>query len=127
MCFEGKNPVTQLQFENRSLAFSVDTGAVNTDLNPAFADAFPELIRTAEKTDSYKMEGVGSIKYMDAAILPSVHFSIGGFPVILNHADVLLKQSVAGYNVFYGNLGNDLLQQAHKTTFDFKAMTLTLQ
>jgi hypothetical protein len=33
----------------------------------------------------------------------------------------------AGYNLFYGNLGNDLLRQAHKVTFDFKAMTLTLQ
>jgi hypothetical protein len=28
---------------------------------------------------------------------------------------------------FEGNLGIDLLQQAHRTTFDFKAMTLTLQ
>ena len=127
LCFDGKNPVTRLLFENRNLAFSIDTGAVNTDLNPAFAAAFPELIRTAEKTDSYKMEGVGSVKYMDAAILPSVHFSIGGFPVVLNHADVLLKQGVAGKKLFYGNLGNDLLQQAHETTFDFKAMTLTLQ
>lgn len=127
MCFEGKNPVTQLQFENRSLMFSVDTGATNTDLNPAFAQAFPELIRTAEKTSSYKMEGVGSVRYLDAAILPSVPFSIGGFPVVLHHADVLLEQSVAGYKMFYGNLGNDLLKQARHVTFDFKAMTLTLQ
>ncbi len=116
-----------MQFESRSLAFSIDTGAVNTDLNPAFAEAFPELIRTAEKTNSYKMEGVGSVKYLDAAILPLLHFSIGGFPVVLKNADVLLKQSVAGSKLLYGNLGNDLLQQAHKTTFDFKAMTLTLQ
>ena len=73
------------------------------------------------------MEGVGSVKFMDAAILPSLHFSIGGFPVVLDHADVLLTRAHAGKNSFYGNLGNDLLLQAHKTTFDFKAMTLTLQ
>jgi len=127
LCFDGKTPVTQIQYENRSLAFTLDTGATNTDLNPPFAAAFPELIRTAAKTDSYKMEGVGSIKYLDAAILPSVHFSIGGFPVVLTHGDVLLTQGVAGKKFFYGNLGNDLLHQAPKTTFDFKAMTLTLQ
>jgi hypothetical protein len=28
---------------------------------------------------------------------------------------------------FEGNLGIDLLQQAHETIFDFKRMTLTLQ
>ena len=32
-----------------------------------------------------------------------------------------------GSRFFQGNLGIDLLQQAHKTTFDFKAMTLMLQ
>jgi Aspartyl protease len=88
LCFDGKTPVTQIQYANHSLAFTLDTGATNTDLNPAFATAFPELIRTAAKTDSYKMEGVGSVKNMDAAVLPSLYFSIGGFPIVLDHADV---------------------------------------
>ncbi len=98
ICFDGAYPVTQVQFDKQNLVFSLDTGAVNTDLNPAFAAAFPELIRTAAKTDAYKMEGVGSVKYMDAAILPSLHFGIGGFPVVLSRANVLLKQGVAGTN-----------------------------
>jgi len=67
LCFDGNTPVTQIQFENRSLAFVLDTGATNTDLYPPFAAAFPDLIRTPAKTDSYKTEGVGSVKYMDAA------------------------------------------------------------
>jgi predicted aspartyl protease len=127
LCFDENDPITQVQFENRTLTFVLDTGATNTDLYPPFAAAFPALIREAAKTDSYKTEGVGSVKYMDAAILPSVHLSIGGFPVVLSNADVLLKPTGDKSNYFEGNLGIDLLQQAHKTTFDFKAMTLTLQ
>src|SRR5262249_463990 len=116
--FDENDPITELQFENRRLTFILDTGATNTDLFPPFAKAFPALINSATKTDSYKTEGVGSVKYMDAAILPSVQFSIGGFPVILNKANVLLKPTSEKSNHFEGNLGIDLLQQAHRTTFD---------
>ena len=64
---------------------------------------------------------------MDAAVLDSVRLSIGGFPVVLKPAGILLKSNTAASKYFEGNLGIDLLQQAHNTTFDFKAMTLTLQ
>jgi predicted aspartyl protease len=127
LCFNGHSPVVQIQFENRNLALTLDTGATNTDLNPSFAAQFPELIRGAAKTESYKMEGVGGAKNMNAATLPALHMSIGGFPVVLSPANVLLIQTTGASSFFYGNLGIDLLQQAHKTTFDFKAMTLTLE
>src|ERR1700722_6631030 len=127
ICFDGQHPVTQIQYEDRHLQFTLDTGATNTDLYPTFAAAFPELIRTAEKSDAYKMEGAGGAKNMDAAVLKSLHLSIGGFPVVLSPAGILLTHTVEESKFFYGNLGIDLLQQAHKTTFDFKAMTLTLQ
>jgi hypothetical protein len=127
LCFDGTIPVAQIEFENHSLTFVLDTGATSSDLFPPFAAAFPELIRAAERTDSYKLAGVGSVKYVDAATLSSVHFSIGGFPVVLSPAGVLLKPTTEASKFLAGNLGIDLLQQAHKTTFDFKAMTLTLQ
>jgi hypothetical protein len=73
------------------------------------------------------MEGVGGAKNMNAAILPSLHMSIGSFPVDLSPANVLLTYTTGSSRFFQGNLGIDLLQQADKTTFDFKAMTLTLQ
>lgn len=127
LCFDGNTPITQIEFEKRNLAFVLDTGATNTDLFQPFEAAFPELVRGAEKTNSYKTEGVGSVKYMDAAILQSLHFIIGGFPVVLDKANVLMAPTGERSKFFHGNLGIDLLQQAHRTTFDFKAMTLTLQ
>ena len=127
LCFDGNHPLVQLAYENRPLAFALDTGATNTDLYPPFASSFPELIRSATKTDSYKMEGVGGAKYMEAATLESLKFGIGGFPATLKSVGVLLKPTTDASRFFAGNLGIDLLQQAHQTTFDFKAMTLTLQ
>ena len=81
----------QLEYDNRPLAFVLDTGATNTDLYPPFASAFPELIRSATKTDSYKMEGVGGAKYVEAATLESLTFTIGGFPAVLKSVGVLLE------------------------------------
>jgi predicted aspartyl protease len=127
LCFDGNTPIAQLQFDHRDLSFVLDTGATNTDLFPPFATTFPELMGNSEKTDSYKMEGVGSVKSMNAAILESVRFIIGGFPVVLKPANVLLTPTGETSKFFHGNLGIDLLQQAHRTTFDFRAMTLTLQ
>ena len=127
LCFDGNHPVVQVAYDKRFLAFTLDTGATNTDLYPPFASSFPELIRSATKTDSYKMEGVGGARYMEAATLESLKFSIGGFSTTLKSVGVLLKPTTDASKFFAGNLGIDLLQQAHKTTFDFRAMTLTLQ
>lgn len=127
LCFDGHYPVVQAQFEKHNLAFTLDTGATNTELYPPFATTFPELVRGAEKTDSYKMEGMAGSKNMDAAFLPSLQFSIGGFPVVLHQAAVLLTHTVENSKFFHGNLGIDLLMQAHKSIFDFQAMTLTLE
>jgi hypothetical protein len=127
LCFDGNHPLVQIEYDKRPLVFSLDTGATNTDLYPPFASAFPALIRSAAKTDAYKMEGVGGAKYLEAATLESLKFSIGGFPAMLKSVGVLLKPTTNASRFFAGNLGIDLLQQAHTTTFDFKAMTLTLQ
>jgi len=127
LCFDGNRPVVEVAYDKQSMPFVLDTGATNTDLFPPFASAFPELIRSAAKTDSYKMEGVGGAKYMGAATLESLKFSIGGFPATLKSVGVLLKPTTNASRFFAGNLGIDLLQQAHKTTFDFRTMTLRLQ
>ena len=127
LCFDGNHPIVQIEYDSRLLDFTLDTGATNTDLYPPFASAFPELIRSATKTDSYKMEGVGGAKYMAAATLESLKFRIGAFPVMLKSVGVLLKPTTDASRFFAGNLGIDLLQQSRQTTFDFKAMTLTLQ
>jgi predicted aspartyl protease len=127
LCFDGKHPVVEVAYENRPLAFTLDTGATNTDLYPPFASAFPELIRSATKTDSYKMEGVGGAKYMEAATLESLKFSIGGFSATLKSVGVLLRSTTDTSRFFAGNLGIDVLQQAQQITFDFQAMTVTLQ
>jgi clan AA aspartic protease (TIGR02281 family) len=127
LCFEGKNPVAEVRFKNRELSFILDTGATTTELYPPFASKFSELIRTSGKKESHQMMGVGSVEHIDSVVLPSADFQIGGYPVLLRPATVLLTSTGESSKFFYGNLGVDLLKQARRVVFDFKTMALTLQ
>jgi hypothetical protein len=127
LCFHEHGVLALMQFEDHNLTLRLDTGATTTDLYPPFAELFPELIRSGSKTESYRMEGVGGAKNMNAAILESLRMSIGGFPITLKPANVLLTHTTEASQYLQGNLGMDLLQQAHRTIFDFKKMTLTLE
>jgi predicted aspartyl protease len=126
LCFNEHNPVLQIQYEQRNVSFALDTGATNTDLYPSFAARFPDLIRTGTK-ESYKTEGVGGAKTLDAVTIPSVQLSITGVRLTLSPAHLLMTHTTEASKFFDGNLGIDLLQQAHRATFDFRAMRLTLE
>ena len=126
LCFEDEVPVVQLDFNGSNLTFALDTGAEATDLYPSFATRFPQLIASAKK-ESHKLTGVGSSENVDAAVLPEADFQIGGFAVVLRPATVLLKHTTGESRIFDGNLGMDLLTQAHQAVIDFEAMTFTLQ
>jgi clan AA aspartic protease (TIGR02281 family) len=126
LCFDGKTAVALVEYNRRTLSFTLDTGASNTDLYPPFAAAFPELLQNG-KREFYKMQGVGSTENLESVVLPNVEFRIDQYLVALRPATVLLKQNGESSRFFYGNLGIDLLMQPHKTTLDFKNMRLAAQ
>jgi hypothetical protein len=47
--------------------------------------------------------------------------------VVLGPAHVLLEKSSGTSGMFAGNLGMDLLNQAHTITLNFQSMSLTLE
>ncbi len=122
MLFYGSSPIVQVSVQNKTLNFSLDTGAVDTDLNPTFAQELPELIASGQK-ETRKTTGLGGVSNSDSVLLPSVTFQIGGRDVVLKPAHVFVTHSLGRWA---GNLGNDLLHQAQTITLDFHAMSLKL-
>jgi predicted aspartyl protease len=125
LLFHETNPVVQVAVQNRMLNFTLDTGAVDTDLNPVFAKELPALISAGQK-ETHKITGLGGSNNYDSVLLPSVAFQIGGRNVSLTPAHVFLSHGVGGGSIWAGNLGNDLLNQAHAITLDFRGMSLKL-
>lgn len=124
MLFHNSNPVIDVLVDGRHLDFTLDTGAVDTDLNPQFAKALPALMKSGTP-EKRSLEGLGGKVENSSILLPSVTFEIGGKNVVLRPAHVFTDHGNGTWAS--GNLGMDLLRQAHAFTLDFGAMTLRLQ
>ena len=124
MLFHNSNPVINVLVEGKNLDFTLDTGAVDTDLNPEFARSLPSLIKTGTP-ENRSIEGLGGSTSSPSILLPSVLLGIGGKNVFLRPAHVFTEHGNGTWAA--GNLGMDLLKQAHSFALDFGAMTLHLQ
>jgi predicted aspartyl protease len=124
MLFHNSNPVINVSIEGKNLDFTLDTGAVDTDLNPAFARSLPSLMKSGT-SEKRSIEGLGGNTNSPSILLPSVLLGIGGKNVTLRPAHVFTEQGNGAWAA--GNLGMDLLQQARSFAVDFGAMTLRLE
>jgi hypothetical protein len=125
LLFHDNTAVVQVVSQSRPLEFTLDTGAMDTDLNPVFAAAFPDLLKQSGTPEVHSITGVGGTNSYDSVLLPSVTFEVGGRAVTLKPAHVYTKYGLTSWAA--GNLGNDLLHQAQTITLDFHSMTLRLQ
>ncbi len=124
MLFHNSNPVINVLVEGKHLDFTLDTGAVDTDLNPEFARSLPSLMKTGTP-ESGSIQGLGGSASSPSILLPSVLLGIGGKNVFLKPAHVFTEHGNGTWAA--GNLGMDLVKQAQFFSVDFGAMTLRLQ
>lgn len=122
--FHNSNPVIDVQVDGKHLDFTLDTGAVSTDLNPAFAKALPALVKTGAP-EKQTIEGLGGSSEGQSVLLPSVTLHIGSGSAVLKPAHVFTEHGNGTWAA--GNLGMDILGQVSAFTLDFSAMTLRLQ
>ena len=113
----------QLTVEGKGVTFSLDTGAMDTDLNASFAKNFPEMVAAGQK-ESRAITGLGGTNHYDSVLLGPVAFRVGGFDATVKAPHVFPTHSLGKYD---GNLGHDILDTAKAVTLDFGAMTLTLE
>lgn len=126
LCFDGSGVDAQIAFQQKKIAFLLDTGSETTDLWPKFARDFASVVNAGTKT-SVPLIGVSGSSQVDAVTLPELTLQISGFDAVLHPANVLLEKTTPESEADYGRLGIDLVYQARHTTFDFESMTLTLE
>ena len=125
MAFDGTGTLCRPIFEGKLVDFSLDLGAQNTVLYPSFGDSFP-AIKAAGLPENHQVTGVGGSANIDSVSIPSLTLTVGGRPVALKPAHLLLHDNNSTSNRFSGNLGMDLLNQARSVEIDFQSMTLAL-
>jgi hypothetical protein len=126
LALEQTSTFVQVSCKSTPLLMSLDTGAQNTYLYPAFTAAFPTVV-AAGKKETKKVTGVGGSSDFDSVALDSVTLTLGGHDLTLKPAHVLTKDNTPVSAWFAGNVGMDLLNQSSTTSIDWSLMTLSLQ
>ena len=126
LCFDGEDPIVQLEFGGKKLEFVLDTGGSDSELWPPFAKDFGDLLKQSGKKDSKSLTGFSGSTDVDAITLPEIRLGLGEFMGILRPAPVLTKPTVGPSNWYYGRFSMDILNQAYAVTIDFNAMKIRL-
>jgi hypothetical protein len=116
--------VVSADIAGHSAFFTLDSGAVDTDLNSDFAGSFGDLVANVQKT-TREVTGVGGTSTFEAMILPELKLSVADHQLTLRPAAVTLQTLGAiGGDCCVGNFGDDLLFQADGFSLDFDHMSL---
>jgi predicted aspartyl protease len=125
--FSGNHLLLAAGVAGRRVFGTVDTGAITTDLNATFAEAFPDLIAKG-KRERHDITGLGGTASFDGVTLPEVRFDVAGVVAPLRPAAVTLQRTGGmGGDCCIGNFGRDLLMTTGTVTLDLTAMTLRLR
>jgi len=107
LLFDGANPVALVSYNANPLSFTLDTGAVHTDLGPVFAKEFPRIVAKGKKQKQI-LTGIGGDIVRSSIVVSPLPFLIGGHRVILDPAFILDAESLDSSRWAAGNLGVDL-------------------
>jgi predicted aspartyl protease len=122
LLFVGTSPITQIAYQGRALPVTFDTGATQTTLNPPFAKAFPEVVRSGQ-SQNHDMHGLSGTTVQRSVSVPRLSLEFGR-KVELAPATILLDQTTGASAWAGANLGFDLMQQARPFTVDFSEMKI---
>jgi len=116
-------PGVRVVIEGREVLFSLDTGAVNTDIYTNFGQEFPKIVNKAKKTRT-EVRGIGGAETHEAVALPDLRLFLGGTGATLRSASMLTSQINSAR--FVGNLGCDILEQHGAFSVDFASMRVEI-
>jgi predicted aspartyl protease len=127
LIFFRNKTLVSAEIAGRSVFFTLDSGAVNTDLNSNFVGSFGDLVANAQKT-TREVTGIGGTSTFEAYILSELKLSVAGHLLTLRPAEVTVQGLGAiGGECCVGNFGDDLLTQAEGFSLDFDNMSLRFQ
>lgn len=124
MWIDGLNLMTRAMLGPGALDMHVDTGATESWLLPRFRQDYP-AIASMGALGAQAISQVAGTSAVASLVLPQVTLGIGGFDALLRPCPILLQSS--GLAWAHGIAGMDLLRQAHRVSFDFGKMRLSME
>jgi predicted aspartyl protease len=115
-------PVISVVYNTDTLAFTFDTGAQFTFLNEPFYRHYKQLMDSAGKSFVMQVGGAGGISKTNAFRLPQIPITVAGQPALLKDVAVKTTSSDTKDKLYYGNLGQDIMNQFKEMVINFRYM-----
>jgi predicted aspartyl protease len=126
LAIDGPDPILYLQSGNDSLCFQLDLGAQQTSLYATYFERYATNIIANGKKTTVKLGGAGGSKRKDIYLIPQLSLSIANKNIILRKVNVF-TQKLSPQERFYGNLGQDFINNFDKLVLNFKAMSFEVE
>ncbi|GAB3909000.1 aspartyl protease family protein [Larkinella knui] len=126
LAFDGSTTVVSLKCEEDTLPYHFDTGATGTEFYSNYFHKYKTRILKQGLTQRIESGGAGGMAQRRVYTLPLVTLSIGPKKVTLRDIAVHTTPSYQG-QPYYGNIGQDVINQFDEMTLNFKEMYLSFQ
>jgi hypothetical protein len=125
MAIEYLKPIIYLKYVGEDLPFTFDTGADKTVFSEVFYKKYKAMVDKTGKKAVESYGGAGGVKEFNVMKVPALNFKCLGTDIQLNDASVSTEVIHTGDDVYYGNIGQDVIKQFASMTIDFKESSIT--
>ena len=112
-------PVIYMDYQDKPLPFTFDTGAQGTLFSDNFYKRFKIQLDSISKKDSLQMGGAGGSRRMNIIKVPQIPFTFDHKPVLFRNTQVNLETAQVSDKYYYGNIGQDMFAQFTSMTINF--------
>ncbi|SRR5258708_483209 len=121
---DGNAPLIAARVGERSLVFSLDTGANGSQFTQKYFKAFQEIFASEQKVP-FAFSGAGGAKETQVHRQKMVELGGDGGTIRLGSVAVMTEPAgIGGIDDYYGNIGQDVLKKVRNFTLDFRHMRL---
>jgi len=112
-------PVIYMDYQDKPLPFTFDTGAQGTLFSDNFYKRFKIQLDSISKKDSLQMGGAGGSRRMNIIKVSQITFTVDHKPVLFRNTQVNLETAQVSDKYYYGNIGQDMFAQFISMTINF--------
>lgn len=125
--FDELTPVINVETQHFHLPYTFDTGAKLTVLNKSYYTLFKNEIDRLGKPVEIALGGAAGVAKLKGLKLPLWHSSINGLQFNLPDIDVKIVSTTDRDSCYYGNIGQDVIQQFSEMVMNFKSMYISFR
>ncbi len=122
LVFDGLTPVVLGIHKKDSLTFTFDTGAMTTHFYLSYYNKYKNEIDSNYKMRTITIGGAGGSIDVKGFILDDVILSVGNTKANINKVRLIAEEIKDKDDYFYGNLGQDLINQFDEMVINLESM-----